>query len=161
MATAVGHVLITMVLVELVCNYLLKLRISRRLILAGGIAGLLPDIDIPLSWAMSWLLGGKIKLHGGILHTLVFPLLFALVALIIWKKAPRNARILAVIIPAALLLHLGLDCVYGGYATLLFPFFTGDFCPLWNLNKYVLEIDAVLLLAWLIAENIRQGKRTK
>src|SRR3989344_462252 len=155
MALAVGHVIITMVLVEVVCNYLLKLNLSRRMILAGGIAGLLPDLDIPLSWGLSWVTGGKVYLHGGIIHTLIPVLILALVALVLWnKRVPRNARILAAIIPAAWLLHLALDCAYGGYATLLFPFHIGNFCPQWDTSKYLLEIDAIMLVAWLIIEDI-------
>ncbi|MBI4149150.1 metal-dependent hydrolase [Candidatus Woesearchaeota archaeon] len=157
MATAVGHLIITMVLVELVCNYLLKLKLSRRMILAGGIAGLLPDLDIPLAWGLSWLTGERVYLHGGILHTLLPVLLSALVALALWnKRVPRSVRIIAAIIPAALLLHLALDCAYGGYATLLFPLHTGNVCPQWDTSKYLLETDAIMLVAWLIIEDIRR-----
>ena len=50
MALALTHVLLVIVLLDLFRHYVLsKKKFPRYLLVVGGIAGLLPDIDVP--WA--------------------------------------------------------------------------------------------------------------
>lgn len=160
MANAVTHVILTIVLIDLFRDYFLKKKFPTWIVLAGGIAGLIADIDIPFTWLYNLINDTSFKFHGGITHSIIIPIIFLLIGLFIWyRKGKRNTRILFFVIAFAWFFHLVLDCMFGGYSMLLFPFYAGNFCPEFNIQQYAAAIDAIILVLWLLHEEIRHEIR--
>jgi len=58
MPTAVTHVILTIILLDLFRDYLMKNHkryLTLHTLFIGGVAGLLPDIDILLGWSLAFL----------------------------------------------------------------------------------------------------------
>jgi membrane-bound metal-dependent hydrolase YbcI (DUF457 family) len=130
-------------------------------ILVAGIAGLLPDIDISLSWLLSKLgITASWLAHRTITHTPIFALLFLIPGLILWYNKKHKLATLFLVATFGILLHIFLDMVLSpeGSIMLLWPFSTADF-SLGLLSGNVLgayaALDAILLLAWLTHEEIK------
>lgn len=156
MANAVTHVILTIIVIDIFRDYFLKKKFPTWIVLIGGVAGLIADIDIPFSWLYNWINNTNLWFHGGITHSIIFPIIFLLIGLFIWYKGgKRNTRIMFFVIAFGLFFHLVLDCMFGGYSNLLFPFYFGNFCPEFNIQQYAPAIDAIILVLWLIHEEIR------
>jgi hypothetical protein len=56
-------------------------------------------------------------------------------------------------------LHLNLDCLYGGYKDFLWPFVSVNFCPQWELYNHAISIDALILILWLVHEEVHNKIR--
>ncbi|HIH10706.1 TPA: metal-dependent hydrolase [Candidatus Woesearchaeota archaeon] len=158
MAYAVTHVLIPLIILDLLRHYLLgKKKFPRYLIIVGGIAGLVPDIDLPLGGLINLLAGTELRLHGLFTHSVLFVIIFALVGfLCYWWNNQKWAKIFLVIC-FGWLMHIFLDCLFRESVTrlLFWPLQWGDlFCASWNLYPYALGIDAILLVLWLVHEEI-------
>ena len=86
MPLAVTHILLTIILVDLFRDYIMKKHkkyLTLHTIMVAGIAGLLPDIDVPINWVLSFF--GKsfeILQHGGLTHTAFFGLIFSIMSII-------------------------------------------------------------------------------
>ena len=79
MPLAVTHVLLTIILVDLFRDYFTKHKkyFTLHTIFIAGVAGLLPDIDIPINWLLNSLgYSFDILKHGVITHTAFFGLIF-------------------------------------------------------------------------------------
>ena len=100
-------------------------------------------------------MGTAVNFHGTFTHAIVFPLFFLVVGSIFhYKKNIKWSKIFYVI-AAGWFLHLILDCLFGGYKSFLWPFFSvGGFCPQWFIGNYMVEIDAIILVLWLVHEEI-------
>lgn len=161
MALAVTHVILTVVLLDIFRHYVFRLKkFPRYLLVVGGIAGLLPDVDVPLTWAYNFLTGAKIDLHGDFTHSLIFPLVFLGIAGILYYQKKMNWAKIFYVIAAGLFFHLFLDCLFGGYKTFFWPFIeTSRFCPQWGLYGYAVHIDAVILIIWLVHEEVHKKVR--
>ena len=162
MALAVTHIILTIVVLDLLRHYVFgKKNFPRYLIVVGGIAGILPDIDIPLSWTYNLIFGTSVNLHGMFTHSIIFPVLFLLIGVgLHYGKNEKWAKIMYVI-SFGLFFHLALDCLYGGYKTFLWPFSmsTGGFCPQWGISNHATSIDAIILVTWLIHEEMHKRIR--
>ena len=161
MALAVTHILIVIVLLDLFRHYVFKKeKFPRYLLVIGGIAGLLPDIDIPLGWVFSLLTGSTVNFHGTFTHSIFFPVIFLIVGVFLhYKKKMKWAKI-CYVISAGLIMHTSLDCLFGGYKTFLWPLAVNTgFCPQWGLSNYAQSIDAIILVAWLVHEEIHNRIR--
>ena len=159
MALAVTHVILTIVALDIFRHYVFGLKkFPRYLLVIGGIAGLFPDIDIPLGWIISFISGSSISFHGHYTHTIFWPLLLVGVAGILhYKQNLKWARIFYVI-SAGWFLHLPLDCLHGGYSSFLWPLAinTKAWCPQWSINAYRHGIEAIILVVWLVHEELRK-----
>ena len=156
MALAVTHVILTIVILDFFRHYVFrKKKFPRYLLVIGGIAGLLPDIDIPLSWLYNLFTSSSTDLHGVFTHSLIFPLIFLVAAAILhYQKNMKWAKIYYVI-AFGLFSHLVLDCLFGGYKTFFWPFnLNYNFCSDWGLTHYRTSIDAIILIVWLLHEEI-------
>ncbi len=162
MALAVTHVLVAIVLLDLARHYLFgQQRFPRYLVVIGGIAGLLPDIDIPLGWLLSFFTGTEIGLHRLFTHSLFFVFLFLLMGIIRQYQEQGNEKRwskIFYVIAFGWFIHLVLDCLYGGSSSFLWPFDGGiSFCPAKPLDDlYAMGIDAILLVAWLVHEEVQK-----
>lgn len=156
MAYAVTHIITAIILIDIYRHYVAKKKnFPRYLVLVGGIAGLLPDIDIVIGWALSFISGHNINIHGGFTHSLLFPMLFFIIGFAFQlAKKPEVSKIFYVI-SFGTLLHLGLDCGFGEIKSYLWPLANfSNFCPkLFFYDQYEV-VDAFLLMLWLIHEEI-------
>ena len=165
MPLAVTHVLLTIVVVSIYRDYFTKHKKLFPLftVLIAGIGGLLPDLDIPLSWLL-YKFGIVIPLfsHGGITHTPFFAMLFLIPAIILWLKKRKKLAILFGVISFGVLFHVFLDFMLGGGSKyglmLLFPFSMIRFSiiidsslPTW----FYTGLDAAILLGWLLHEELK------
>lgn len=164
MPLAVTHVLLTVILVDLYRDYVTKHKKLFTLwtLFVAGVAGLLPDIDIPIKFILSnlGLAVPELFQHGGFTHTPFFGLMFLVPALILWSMKKNKLAIMFVVVTFGVLFHTVLDYTLGGGdesgLMLLYPFseerikmgvLLGD-----EFFASVTAIDAIILLGWLFHE---------
>jgi hypothetical protein len=183
MPYAVTHVLVAIIIAELIRDYLVKdkRKFPLHYVLIAGIAGLLPDIDIlfyllvgisPIA-AINEL--SVTSFHPSFTHSLLWiPILLIFAFLFLWferkkfkeikkieKKVVRHhLRISGILFMIALgwATHLLLDGVLSGYVRILFlsqPFGLNLIPPTRLGNVIAAGIDAMLLVLWLIHEELR------
>jgi membrane-bound metal-dependent hydrolase YbcI (DUF457 family) len=156
-------VILTIIAVDLYRDYITKHKkyFTLLTILVAGIAGLLPDIDIPLSFVFSSLgiENGELLQHGGITHTPFFGLLFLIPFSIFWKMKKHRLAIIFAVIAFGVVFHSFLDLFIGGGhpegVMALYPFSEQRF-DMFLLLIYgfpaIPALDAIILLAWLVHE---------
>jgi len=158
MPAAVTHVISSIVFVDLFRKYVLrKKNFPLYLILIGGIAGLLPDIDIPLAWILENF--GLVSLqtfHRSYTHTLLVPSIFLVIAFIVWKWWPKVAHVFFVL-SAGWTLHILLDSFLSGTLAVFYPLSTVKYglnlIPSDSLaGTFYYGLDAIILIIWLIYE---------
>ena len=167
MPQAVVHVLFAIIVIDLFRDYIVKKKkkyFTLHTILIAGIAGLLPDIDIPINWLLNSL-GYSYSLlqHGGITHTAIFGLVFLIPAFILWKNKKHKLATYFFVITFGITFHIFLDYLLGGGAyegiMWLWPLSSqsSSIHLLRNLNfsNLVAGIDAVILILWLWHEEKR------
>ena len=157
MALAVTHVILTIAVLDIFRHYVFgKKKFPRYLLVIGGIAGLAPDLDIPLGWIMALLTGDSVNIHGLFTHSIFFALFFLMIGLLFhYYKKMKWAKIFYVI-AVGWTLHILLDCLFNSYLTFLWPFLvnTQMLCPQGILKNYSSSIDAIILVLWLLHEEI-------
>ncbi|MEK6905436.1 MAG: metal-dependent hydrolase [Nanoarchaeota archaeon] len=158
MALAVTHIILTIAFLDIFRHYVFGLKkFPRYLLVVGGIAGLAPDLDVPLGWIIALLTGSDVNIHGFFTHSIFFALLFTFIGAIFhYKKNMKWAKIFYVI-AVGWTFHIFLDCFYGMDSSKLFlwPYqILPTFCPRWDLYPYASSIDAIILVLWLIHEEI-------
>ncbi|MBL7147521.1 MAG: metal-dependent hydrolase [Nanoarchaeota archaeon] len=166
MPYAVTHVLVPLVIAELIRDYLVKDKknFPLHLVLIAGIAGLLPDIDVFFSWIFN-----LTSVHRAFTHTFILPLLFLILAFVF-----RNVKIkylvkhrltltnIFLMIFLGTFIHVLLDGILLGSITPLYPLFNFKFAlnlvyllPSAIQETFLPALDAVLLVAWLIHEELK------
>ncbi len=165
MPLAVTHVLITIVLVDLYRHYIAKNSFSRVYVLIAGIAGLLPDADIPLNWLTNPFL--NLDIHGIFTHSVIWGALFILIGALIYfsrkKKyfsfTKKQVSLFFIMIGIGWFSHVFLDCTFAGGGNIenvtWFPFNPIKFCPRFLNQTYLAGLDAFILLFWLIHEEVK------
>jgi len=171
MPHAVTHVLVVIVLLELFRHYYIqnKKTFPLHYILIGGIAGLLPDIDIVVYYILSFFGYTIEQVHRTFSHNLFIPLLFLILAIPFWRFKNKELgerhlklRNIFLVIAFGIFIHLLLDAILAGTIMPFYPF--SDFGFGLNLIKYapsawqdsiLPSIDAILLILWLISLEIR------
>ena len=158
MALAVTHIILTIAFLDIFRHYVFGLKkFPRYLLIIGGIAGLAPDLDIPIGWILTLFNGSSVNIHGLFTHSIFFALLFAIIGAVLqYKKNLRWAKIFYVI-GVGWMLHIFLDCVFNSYSTFFWPLSidTMAFCPARSfLEGYRSSIDAIILVVWLVHEEI-------
>lgn len=158
MALAVTHIILTIAFLDIFRHYVFGLKkFPRYLLVIGGIAGLAPDLDIPLSWIITLLTGTSVNLHGLFTHSIFFALVFLLIGLAFYYQKNLKWAKIFYVIAVGWTLHIFLDCFYGMDSTKLFlwPYqILPLFCPTWDLYQYAHSIDAIILVLWLLHEEI-------
>lgn len=182
MPYAVTHILIAIIIAEIIRDYIVKdkRRFPLHYVLIAGIAGLLPDIDVLFVYSAR-ILGivaeEAVELHASFTHSLVWVGVFLLLAfsvLFIEKEYGKSKGIkwlergftkhhlkisgVLFIIALGILIHLSLDSLITGQARALFfsePFGL-NLIPEGRFGNMVAAgIDAILLLGWLIHEELK------
>ena len=169
MPFAVTHVLIAIIVADIIRDYIVKDRRKFPLhyVLIAGIAGLLPDLDVPIWWILSNFGYSLSEVHRTFSHTLFVPLIFLLLAIFTVKTKSRflarhklKLNIIFYMITLGTMIHLLLDGFLVGFIMPLYPFSTAKFglnlIPATDIGiSLIAGLDAILLLAWLIHEEIR------
>ncbi len=163
MAQAVAHVILTIVLLDILRHYVFgKKKFPRSLLVVGGIAGLAPDIDIVFEWIVLAVTGAHVPLHALFTHSIFIAIgLWAAAAVLHLRKTKSGrkwAKIFAVI-GAGWAFHIFLDCTFTGepWKLFLWPFqLLPTYCPQWYLSAYGSGIDAIILVAWLLHEELHK-----
>jgi len=162
MPFAVTHVLLAIILVDLYRDYITKYKkyFTLHTIFIAGVAGLLPDIDIPLNWLLGFF--GSGIAHGTITHTPLFGLIFLIPGLFLWHQKKHKTAMYFFVVCFGILFHIFLDYFLGGgqYEGIMFfyPFsnMTYGLNFLQNVSPlFFAGIDAIILLAWLWHEETK------
>ncbi|MBI2665990.1 metal-dependent hydrolase [Candidatus Woesearchaeota archaeon] len=160
MAYAVMHILAVIIFLDLLRHYVFKKnKFPRYLVVLGGIAGLAPDIDIPLGGLLHLITGKEILSHGTLTHSFLLALAFFAVGIFLHSKKNYVWSRISNVIGVGIFFHILLDCFYGSGME---KFFLWPFtkilsaCNLWDLYPYGNHIDAVLLVLWLVHEEVHQ-----
>ncbi|MEM5792763.1 MAG: metal-dependent hydrolase [Candidatus Aenigmatarchaeota archaeon] len=164
MPFAVTHILVPIILVDIYRDHILKERgiVTNRHVLIAGLAGLFPDIDLPISYIF---LNG-INIHRLFSHNIWFPLLFLSMGFFFYSIDKKKTSIYFLMVAFGFTTHLFLDSFLAGYIQPLYPLSTYAFglnFIEWSLyrffpsvanDNFVLlifsSIDALLLFFWLI-----------
>jgi len=162
MPFAVTHVLLTIILVDLYRDYITKYKkyFTLHTIFIAGVAGLLPDIDIPLNWLLNFF--GLGIAHGTITHTPLFGLIFLIPGFILLKQKKPKIAMYFFVVCFGILLHISLDYLFmGEYDTGIMFFYPFSYAT-YGLNLlqnatliFFAGIDAIIFLAWLWHEEIK------
>lgn len=167
MPLAVTHVLFTIIIVNIYRDYITKHKklFSLHTVLIAGIAGLLPDIDIPIRMIYGLFDANVPALlqHGMLTHTPLFALIFLILGFMLWKQQKHKSAVVFFVISFGISFHLFLDWFIGGGAyegiMWFFPLSTHTFKlhVLMNLgmNDLPMALDAIILLGWLWHEEVK------
>ncbi len=158
MANSVTHIIIAIFILDLFRHYVFgKKKFPRYLLVVGGIAGLAPDIDVPLTWLYRFLTSSSADLHGLFTHSIIFIIFFMALALFFHVRKNVKWEKIFYVVSAGWFMHLILDCFYGGYKTFFWPLqYATSFCPQWGIQAYAVDIDAIILVLWLVHEELHQ-----
>ena len=160
MAYAVTHILVVIVFLDLLRHYVFgKNKFPRYLVVLGGIAGLAPDIDIPIGGLLHFITGKNLLPHGTVTHSLLLAAAFFAIGIFLHSKKNLKWSRICNVIGVGFLFHILLDCLYGSGMEKFFfwPFLqVPHICNLWDLYPYGNHIDAVLLVLWLVHEEVHQ-----
>lgn len=157
MALAATHILIPIIILDLLRHYYLGLKkFPRYLLLIGGIAGLAPDIDIPLTWLTHLLVTNNVDFHGTFTHSFFFVVIFFVLGTLFQWRNNKKWSMIFYVIAFGWFCHLFLDWLYGEYKTLFWPFAVTPWTifPTWTLYTYGESIDAILLVLWLVHQEL-------
>ncbi len=131
MPQAIIHVLVPIILLSIFRHIYYKKtkkRFPLQYVLIGGLAGIIPDLDIPIFWVMYYFGYTMEQIHRTFLHTLFIPVIFLVLAFIskyaISKRVGRNKLSIPIILTLLAfgsLMHLILDATLAGYIMPFYP----------------------------------------
>ncbi|OGJ15707.1 hypothetical protein A3K73_02990 [Candidatus Pacearchaeota archaeon RBG_13_36_9] len=166
MPHAVTHILIVIILLELYRDYFVRNKRAFPLhyVLIGGLAGLLPDLDIAAYYFLSFFGYSIGEVHRTFSHNLFIPLISVILAVPFWKFKNRKLgerhlklRNIFLIIAFGVFMHLALDSILAGFIMPFYPFSTYslglniiNLAPLAWHESILPSIDAAILVLWLI-----------
>ncbi len=164
MPFAVTHVLLTIIAVDLYRDYVTRHKryFTLHTIFIAGVAGLLPDMDLPLTWIgqiFNFSLP-EILQHGYITHTAFFGLIFLIPGIFLWMKGRHKQATYFFAICFGILFHNFLDYFIGGGrlegVMWFWPLSTAVYkLHLLLVGDVLFALDAVILLAWLWHEEMK------
>ena len=171
MPYAFTHVFVVIVLLELFRDYFVKNRKAFPLhyVLIGGIAGLLPDLDVAIFYVLCFFGFSLQEVHRVFLHNIFVPMFFLILAVPFWKFKNKELgerhlklRNIFLIIAFGAFVHLLLDLIVAGTITPFFPFSNLSvglnlisLAPEAWKETILASLDAALLVLWLIHLEVR------
>ncbi len=169
MPYSVTHVILTIVIVDLYRDYVVKKKFSPWYVLIAGIAGLLPDLDIPVSWVFNWLFKTNYNFHRLYTHSMLWFIVLFFIGLGFYLFAKnRDYKILKYNVPKdnivlffmalafGWFMHILFDCTLAADGLLnVFPGYPISFCMHPFGQDVMVGIDAIILVAWLLHEQWR------
>ena len=165
MPYAVAHVILTIVIADIYRDYFAKKKFPMIYVLIAGIAGLLPDLDIPASWLLNLIFKTHYNFHRVYTHSLLYSIVFFILAILFLIIKKEQYKIFNFQIKKQAfylfffamsfgwLMHVALDCglAADGYLNLI-PSIPLSFCPSPFSNSILTGIDAIILVLWLVHE---------
>ena len=155
MPQAVVHVLFTIIAIDVFRDHFIKnkRKIPLNYVFIGGIAGLLPDIDVPLFWLLNNFLGFNVPFfHRIFTHTFLFALIF-LAIFLIYFDFNKKASMLFGIITFGVAFHIFLDWLLVGAVAPFYPFYDAAYglnlVGRLGLPLAIQGLEAIVLLWWL------------
>ena len=155
MPQAVVHVLFTIIVLDLFRDHFLKdkKKLPLHYVFIGGVAGLLPDIDVPLFWILNNFLGIDVPwFHRIFSHTFMFISLFLALSLMLYCLNKRLSEIFG-IISFGVAFHIFLDWIFTGGVAPFYPFSGAAYgLNVFGMIKVPLAaegLEAIVLLWWL------------
>lgn len=172
MPQAVTHILLPILLISVIRDFYLsrkeKNSFPLHYVLIAGLGGVLPDIDIPISFLLNFMGFENWYIHKTFLHSLFFPAIF-LVLFLAFKPVKAKARIcnmgrhnlklstIFLMLAIGILFHLLLDATFGEKAFFLYPFSLVDYginlvslLPSDLRGLFIPTLDGVLLVIYLV-----------
>jgi membrane-bound metal-dependent hydrolase YbcI (DUF457 family) len=171
MPHAVTHILIPLILLELYRHYYVKNKSTFPLhyVLIGGLAGLIPDLDVAVYYLLSFFGFTISQVHRTFSHNIFVPLIFIILAIGFYSfkneslgERHLKLRNIFLVISFGIFIHLLLDMLVTGLIMPFYPF--SNFAIGLNLIKIfpdawqgsiVPSIDAALLILWLVSLEFR------
>jgi membrane-bound metal-dependent hydrolase YbcI (DUF457 family) len=170
MPFAITHILIPIILLEIFRDYFVKdkSKFPLRYVLIGGIAGILPDLDIGVFYILSFFNFTIEQVHRTFSHSLLLILIFLIPGIIVFLSGNRKLSgklktgTILLIISFAFLTHIILDGLIAGQVMPLYPLSLTpiglnliQFFPLAWQDTIWQSIEAGLLVLWLIYLELR------
>lgn len=171
MTFAVTHFLIVVLLLEIFRDFYIKNRklFTIHYVFFGGLAGLLPDIDIGIFYALSLFGLSFEQVHRSFSHNLFVPLIFVLLAVIFYRFKYEELgyrhlklRNIFLVIAFGIFIHLLLDAFVAGYIIPFYPFsyysiglnLINLFPETWR-ESILPSLDALMLIIWMVYFEIK------
>ena len=155
MPQAVVHVLFTIIILDLFRDHFLKNKhkLPLHYVFIGGVAGLLPDIDVLLFWVLNNFLGFNVPwFHRVFTHTFLFILIFLAISLIYFDLSRKVSKLFGVI-AFGVAFHIFLDWLLVGSIAPFYPFsyaaYGLNLIGRIHLPLAVEGLEAIVLLWWL------------
>lgn len=171
MPNAVTHFLIPVILLELFRYFFVKDKKTFPIhyVFFGGIAGLIPDLDIAIFYVLSFFGFAYQEVHRTFLHTLFIPSIFLFSSALLCKfksaklgKHHLKLKNILLVIAFGIFTHLLLDATIGGTIMPLYPLFNFTIglnlvklFPLMWQNTIISVLDAGLLILWMVSLEVR------
>ena len=166
MPQAVTHFLVPVLLLEIFRAAFVKnkSKFPAHYMFIGGLAGLIPDLDVALYYVLSFFGFTIQEIHRTFTHTLFLPLIFFILGLIFFKTKNKELGehhlklgTIFFVITFGICIHLILDATVSGVIMPLYPLSTQrvgiglmDVFPLAWRNTILPCLDALLLIVWMI-----------
>ena len=158
MPYAVAHVILTIVIADIYRDYIAKKKFPMIYVFIAGVAGLLPDLDLPASWIFNLVFGTHYNFHRIYTHSLIYSIIFFLAAIIFWIGRKENYKIVIFFLAMSFgwFMHILLDCALAadGYLNSI-PSIPLKFCPSPFTNDFLVGFDAIILILWLLHEQYK------
>ena len=165
MPYAAAHVIITIVIADIYRDYISKKKFPMIYVLIAGIAGLVPDLDIPASWLFNFVFGANFNFHRIYTHSLLYAIIFFSIGIVFLMLRKENHSLLKWDVPKEAIImfffalsfgwfmHILLDCALAGDGYLnLIPSIPLKSCPSPFSSDVLAGFDAVILVLWLVHE---------
>lgn len=174
MTQAVTHVLVPIILLSLFRDLFFKTKSQREkfplhYVLIGGLAGLLPDIDVAAYYILSFFGYPLSEVHRTFSHNLFVVLAFIILGVILFSYKNKSLgrhhlklHTIFFVVSFGVFTHLVLDMLLAGVIMPFYPL--SNFAIGWNLVNYLPEawrgsivpsLDAFLLVLWLVYMEVK------
>ena len=173
MPYAVSHVLVPILLLSLFRDFFVKdkKKFPLHYVLIGGVAGVLPDLDVAAFYIMSFFGFTMEQVHKVFTHNIFLILLFVVLGLVFYYSGIKGKglgkhhlqwHMIFYVIAFGVFTHLVLDWIVWGTIAPFYPFssyqigldLVGSFPVAWQ-KTLVASAEAVLLIAWLIYMEVK------
>jgi len=171
MPQVVTHILVPIILLSLFRDYFIKnkQKFPLHYVLIGGIAGILPDIDIGIYYVLGFFGYSINEIHRIFSHNLflvagliILGFLFLEIKNKELGKHHLKLSTILFVIAFGVLIHILLDFLIAGDVALFYPFSSGTFglnlvwvLPVIWQETIIPVIDAILLTGWLIYMEVK------
>lgn len=175
MPQAVTHILIPIILLSLFRDIFFRGKRREKFplhyVLIGGIAGLIPDLDVAAFYVLSFFGFTLNEVHRTFSHNIFVVLFFIILGIFALGVGFKNKELgkhhlklhfIFFIIAFGVFMHLLLDYLVAGAIMPFYPFLSYsmginliNFLPSAWRNSFIPSLDAVLLVFWLIYMEVK------